>query len=87
MDKAAPDTPWLIPDIVVHYLRRAGGVLGGIAGIDYWRWVWGWHLGADLTIDETWDIMRRINGFGPHRFEDTWAAVTRSNISFWRSSL
>ena len=86
MDKAAPDTSWLIPDCVVHRLRCQG--FGGVWGIHWYQWVWSWGLGADLTIPETWEILSRINGFGPRRFEETWASVERNNgESFWRSSL
>lgn len=36
------------------------------------------------SLDEVDEILSKANGLGPVRFEDTWDAVTRSDISFWR---
>jgi hypothetical protein len=44
-------------------------------------------LGRPVTQEETDAILSCINGYGPHRFEDTWASVERSTTSFWRAKL
>ena len=41
-------------------------------------------LDRPVTMEETQEILSRINGFGPHRFEETWAAVERNQETFYR---
>lgn len=80
------DRPHLIPDYVAMQCLRHGP--GPAPSIRWHGWYWGWCLGCDFTLDEMWEIFSRVNGFGPQRFEHTWAAVERNNgPSFWRSSV
>lgn len=42
-------------------------------------------LNRRLTQEETNEILSRMNGYGPHRFEETFAALERNSESFWRN--
>lgn len=67
------DTPHLVSDREVAALRGVNGTFHR----GMWRYLFGFVLGRNLSQDETDDILSRINGLGPHRYEDTWASVER----------
>ena len=74
------DRPDLVSAQDVLACRNLGG---GIWHRSYWRWLWSWHLGRQLTQEEADEILSKVNGYGPHEFQHTWASVERSEYNFW----
>ena len=82
------DIPLLVPDRDVLKCRAMYVGLNMCAHRTAYQKLWfPYALGRALTLEETDEILSRINGFGPHRFEDTWASVERNPEVFWRSQL
>lgn len=61
-----------------------GGHMDNISG---YRLHFSYALGRKLSLGETSEILRRINGFGPQLPGTTWADVERSTEAFWRGQL
>lgn len=74
----------LVADRDVLACRRClpGGWLDSRSG---YRLLFSYYLGRQLTLEEADDILSRINGLGPQRYEDSWESMVRNTTSFWRS--
>lgn len=80
------DIPHLVPDSDVLSCRYAvpAGWMDSVSG---YRLLFSFHLNRQLSREDTSHILSKINGIGPYRFEDTWAAVERADDCFWRNPL
>ena len=78
----------LVPDSDVLLCRRYWSGYNMLDSREGYRRLWiPFALGRAVTIEETDEILSRVNGFGPVRFEDSWEGLVRSTEVFWRSSL
>lgn len=78
------DQPDLVSDYDVVLLRPF--IVGYIFSREQWRdyisIIRGWTSLAQ--VDE---IISKANGLGPHRFEETWDSIERSETTFWRRQI
>jgi hypothetical protein len=74
------DTQWLVPDSDVRALRALNGILSSAA----WRMYFELYLSRPISMEETEEILSRVNGFGPMRAQDT---VIEPTHSWWKSPI
>lgn len=76
-----------VSDSFAYSLRNSMPCRYWVASREWYAWWWTWYTGYYITVNDADSIIGRLNGFGPHKFEETWASVTRSDTNFWRSRI
>jgi hypothetical protein len=73
------------PDLVADYDVMKCRWWSGMWSLGHYQMFFGLSLERPVSADEALEIIGKLNGLGPIRFEESWASVERNPEVFWRS--